>query len=68
MHAVGNVSFSFTVHATDPGSFARRSTFTTPHGVVPMPAFMPVGTQGTVKGVMRDALRSTGASMTGVCD
>ncbi len=57
------MSFSFTVHATDPASAARRSTFTTPHGPVPMPAFMPVGTQGTVKGVMRESLKQTGASM-----
>ena len=28
-----------------------------------MPAFMPVGTQGTVKGVMRESLKQTGASM-----
>lgn len=30
---------------------ARRGVFVTPHGAVPTPAFMPVGTQGTVKGL-----------------
>ncbi len=55
--------FSFTVEATDPHCAARRSTFTTPHGTVDLPAFMPVGTQATVKGLTLDALRSTGAQM-----
>ena len=55
--------FSFELHATDPGSAARLSTFTTPHGSVELPAFMPVGTQGTVKGVTVDQLRATGTQM-----
>ena len=56
-------SFSFQVLRTDAGSQARRSRFTTPHGVVELPAFMPVGTQGTVKGVDPGRLRETGAQM-----
>jgi len=44
-------------------SEARLSRFTTPHGPVDMPAFMPVGTQGTVKGVDVGRLRETGAQM-----
>jgi queuine tRNA-ribosyltransferase len=55
--------FSFELHATDPRSAARASTFHTPHGAVEMPAFMPVGTQGTVKGLTVDSLRATGAQM-----
>jgi queuine tRNA-ribosyltransferase len=55
--------FSFVVHATDRGSAARASTFHTPHGAVDMPAFMPVGTQGTVKGLSVDALRQSGTQM-----
>jgi len=35
----------------------------TPHGPVETPAFMPVGTQGTVKGVDAGRLRETGAQM-----
>src|SRR5664279_4166253 len=42
---------------------ARRGAFHTPHGPVETPAFMPVGTQGAVKGVTLDQLRATGAQM-----
>jgi queuine tRNA-ribosyltransferase len=55
--------FSFQVQRVDPHSAARRSTFVTPHGAVEMPAFMPVGTQGTVKAMTLDMLRATGAHM-----
>ncbi len=55
--------FSFDVLHTDAGSPARRGTFATPHGNVETPAFMPVGTQGTVKGVDPGRLRETGAQM-----
>ena len=41
----------FEVIAEDPGSSARAAELSTPHGVVRTPAFMPVGTAGTVKGV-----------------
>ena len=36
--------FSLRVHATD--GHARTGVLTTPHGDVPLPTFMPVGTQG----------------------
>ena len=49
--------------ATDPGSAARRGILHTPHGAVQLPAFMPVGTQATVKGCTIDMLRATGAEM-----
>jgi queuine tRNA-ribosyltransferase len=39
--------FSFAVHRTD--GAARLSTYQTPHGSIPMPAFAPVGTQANVK-------------------
>jgi queuine tRNA-ribosyltransferase len=42
---------------------ARRGRVTTAHGVVDTPAFMPVGTAGTVKGITPDQLRSAGAGM-----
>ena len=41
----------FTLLATDPDSKARRGRLVLPHGVVETPVFMPVGTQGSVKGV-----------------
>ncbi len=52
--------FSFRLQHTDAACRARRSTFFTPHGPVEMPAFMPVGTQATVKGLSIDMLRATG--------
>jgi queuine tRNA-ribosyltransferase len=42
----------FELLTTDPTSHARRGTLTLNHGVVQTPIFMPVGTYGTVKGVM----------------
>lgn len=42
---------------------ARAGVLRTPHGDVPTPAFMPVGTRGSVRGVSPDALRSIGTSM-----
>ena len=55
--------FSFEVHGTCPDSDARRGTFTTPHGEMSTPAFMPVGTRGTVKGVQPRDLAQAGARM-----
>jgi queuine tRNA-ribosyltransferase len=56
-------AFRFELLHADRTSAARRGVFHTPHGPVDMPAFMPVGTQGTVKGVSIDQLRATGAQM-----
>ncbi|MGA2798575.1 MAG: tRNA guanosine(34) transglycosylase Tgt [Thermoguttaceae bacterium] len=55
--------FSFQLIHTDASSAARRSTFFTPHGPVDMPAFMPVATQGSVKGLEIAQIRFTGAQM-----
>ena len=44
------MAFQFEVLKTDP-SGARLGRLTTPHGVIETPAFMPVGTAGTVKGL-----------------
>jgi len=55
--------FGFELLHEDAGSRARTARFTTPHGVVETPAFMPVGTQGTVKGMDPGRLRETGAQM-----
>jgi queuine tRNA-ribosyltransferase len=45
------------------GSHARRGTLTLNHGVVQTPIFMPVGTYGTVKGVMPRSLHEMGAQI-----
>jgi queuine tRNA-ribosyltransferase len=42
---------------------SRRGVFHTPHGPVQTPAFMPVGTQATVKGLEIGMVRETGAEM-----
>ncbi len=42
---------------------ARRGRLTLPHGVVETPIFMPVGTYGTVKGVMPRSLEEMGAQI-----
>jgi queuine tRNA-ribosyltransferase len=55
--------FSFHLHHVDATSAARRSTFVTPHGPIEMPAFMPVATQGSVKGLEIAQIRGTGAQM-----
>jgi queuine tRNA-ribosyltransferase len=47
------------VHTTD--RRARRATLTTPHGQAETPAFMPVGTAGTVKGLTPDQIARTGS-------
>ena len=52
-------AFSFAVSKTD--GAARRGEIVTPHGRVQTPAFMPVGTQGTVRGLTPEAVRATGA-------
>lgn len=53
--------FSFRLITTD--GMARRGEITTPHGQVRTPAFMPVGTQATVKAMYTDQVRALGADV-----
>ncbi|HEU0222963.1 MAG TPA: tRNA guanosine(34) transglycosylase Tgt [Paracoccaceae bacterium] len=53
--------FAFTLHATD--GRARRGTMTTPRGRVETPAFMPVGTAGSVKAMLPESVAETGAEI-----
>ena len=55
------LAFSFLLTSTDGG--ARLGEFTTPHGVVQTPAFMPVGTQGAVKAMRHRDLEEVGAEI-----
>ncbi len=55
------MAFSFRLRATD--GAARCGEVATPHGIVRTPAFMPVGTQATVKGLAPEAVRATGADI-----
>ncbi len=54
---------SFELLTTDPANHARRGRLTLNHGVVETPVFMPVGTYGTVKGVMPRSLHEMGAQI-----
>jgi queuine tRNA-ribosyltransferase len=54
---------TFELLGTDPDSHARRGRMTLNHGVVETPVFMPVGTYGTVKGVMPSSLLDMGAQI-----
>lgn len=55
--------FEFQLEATDPQTAGRAGRWITPHGPVNTPAFMPVGTLGTVKGLLPSQLRDAGAQM-----
>ena len=54
---------NFSIVKRDAGSSARLGRFVTPHGVIETPAFMPVGTQGTVKAVLPRDLREMGCQI-----
>jgi queuine tRNA-ribosyltransferase len=53
--------FSFKLLKTDGG--ARLAEISTPRGVIRTPAFMPVGTAGTVKAVYTDQVEAAGADI-----
>ena len=53
--------FSFSLHASD--GAARSGTIHTPRGEIRTPAFMPVGTAATVKAMMPESVRKTGADI-----
>jgi queuine tRNA-ribosyltransferase len=52
--------FHFTLQHTDTTTSGRAGLWQTPHGIVETPAFMPVGTKATVKGVWPAQLRQIG--------
>jgi queuine tRNA-ribosyltransferase len=56
------VNFSFEVLEKD-ATGARRGRLTTPRGTIETPAFMPVGTAATVKGLTQEALETLGAKI-----
>ncbi len=55
--------FTFTCDRSCPDTRARAGVFTTPHGPVETPRFMPVGTLATVKTLSPAQLQTTGAQM-----
>ena len=53
--------FGYSVAATD--GKARRGVVSTPRGDIQTPAFMPVGTAATVKGMLPESVKATGADI-----
>lgn len=58
-----NGQFSFERIASDNTTSARAGRITTAHGSIDTPAFMPVGTQGSVKALTQEMLERAGASI-----
>ncbi|WP_120502529.1 tRNA guanosine(34) transglycosylase Tgt [Roseovarius sp. EL26] len=54
-------TFSFSLNAED--GQARTGVISTPRGEIRTPAFMPVGTAATVKAMMPESVRATGADI-----
>jgi queuine tRNA-ribosyltransferase len=55
--------FQFDLIKQDSKTSARLGKMITPHGVVHTPAFMPVGTQGTVKSMLPEEIKNCGAEI-----
>ena len=55
--------FTYDVVAEDPATHARAGVFHTPHGDIPTPIFMPVGTKATVKGILPETLERMGTKI-----
>ena len=53
----------FRLNKTSADSHARLGELITPHGIVPTPVFMPVGSQATVKAVTPEHLKEIGIQM-----
>src|SRR3546814_17056935 len=61
-HRMTSLDLSFQVTATD--GAARRGRLSTAHGIVNTPAFMTVGTAGTVKGLTPEQVAASGDEIT----
>jgi queuine tRNA-ribosyltransferase len=57
------MALNFELEATDPTTAARAGRITTTHGDVLTPAFMPVGTVGSVKSLAPDELEGAGSDI-----
>ncbi|MCH2135647.1 MAG: tRNA guanosine(34) transglycosylase Tgt [Phycisphaerales bacterium] len=56
-------AIGFTVHASCASTRGRLGTVQTPHGSFSTPAFMPVGTRATIKGLLPTQVRETGSEI-----
>ena len=55
--------FRFDLTRKDSQTAARLGEITTAHGIIHTPAFMPVGTQGTVKSMLPEEIKNCGAEI-----
>jgi queuine tRNA-ribosyltransferase len=62
MHLMSS-SFTFTIQTKDKKTNARLGTLVTPHGTIHTPAFVPVGTLASVKGLSPQALKDLDAQI-----
>ena len=53
--------YRFDVHARLPGALGRTGVIGTAHGAIATPAFVAVGTKGTVKSVLPESMAALGA-------
>lgn len=60
---MSSTASSFSFQTSHQHGSARIGWFTTPHGVVETPAFMPVGTHGVVRGLSMDEVAAAGGQM-----
>ncbi|MBQ3340020.1 MAG: tRNA guanosine(34) transglycosylase Tgt [Atopobiaceae bacterium] len=58
-----SADFTYDIIAEDPTTHARAGVLHTTHGDIPTPIFMPVGTKGTVKGLLMDTVASLGTKI-----
>src|SRR5437879_6494835 len=56
-------AFSYSLEHVDSATGARVGRWRTPHGTIETPAFMPVGTVASVKGLTPDQLRQAGVEI-----
>ncbi|HEY0570198.1 MAG TPA: tRNA-guanine transglycosylase, partial [Enterovirga sp.] len=56
-----STEFTFAIHATD--GAARTGEIRMPRGTIRTPAFMPVGTAGTVKAMYPEQVKALGADI-----
>src|SRR5689334_18220970 len=60
---MADAPLTFDLLATDSCTRARLGKVSTRHGAFDTPAFMPVGTQGTIKGLLPDHVAATGSQI-----
>lgn len=60
---MNNEHFSFKILSKSSECFARTGVFTTPHGEIETPIFMPVGTRASVKGLSPEEVKEAGAQI-----